>query len=948
MRPYDIGVGTPGVIYPPSVSSGPVSVTSALPALGREDELARLHDVLERARAGAGDALVLRGEPGVGKSLLLATVAAAAEDFVVLSATGMQSESDLAFGALSALLRPLLPGVDALPEIQAASLRAAVGLTAGAQVEQLPCHAGVVSLLAAAGEAQPVLVVADDLQWFDDASRDALLFAARRLASDAVAFAIAIRDGETETPLVTGLPELPLTGLAEEPALELISRTAGEVSAGVARRLWSETAGNPLALLEIPRNLTSEQRSGRVALDEPLPVGGRLEDAFAARAATLPEPSRQALLVAAASYTGATDTILAALGELDLSADALDAAEEEDLVSIMDGRLRWRHPLVRSAVYQAAAGPARRAAHAALARAGGEARLPDHRAWHRAAAAAAPDEEVASELDGVAAEAVRRGAPATALRALHQAALLSPGEVDRARREVRGAELALAVGRLDEALALLDGARGRSDEAVLRAHGERIRARVEMLRGSPQAAHDRLVTIAETVRDIDRPLAAAAMTEAVLARTVTGPLPAYRETAERAFALAEGLGGEVEAMAGVALGCGLLLSAETEAGLELFARYGAVVERPEVWHNAPELPGMYACLHASIERFETADRLFIAMTTSARDQGAVRALPYPLSGRALVDLELGRWPAALAWAEEAVELSREMAGPGMLASSLAALAQVEASMGRAQATRAHAEESLAICKQLNAWAVEPEPVLALASLALSLGEHEAAVSVWGQTTVDIREWVLEPGWEHLDDVMIEASVRAGRYAQAERELADLEAKASRTGRTWAHAVAARCRGLLAPAAEIDAHFTRALEWHDAAPLPFARARTELCYGERLRRARRRVDAREQLARASATFHALGATIWAERAERELAAAGYSRQSPAVQSPWAQLTAAETRVARVILEGATYDEAASALFVSPRTIETHLRQIYRKVGVRSRSEMTRRLAASGAA
>jgi DNA-binding CsgD family transcriptional regulator len=915
--------------------------------LGREHELARLEDVLESARIGAGGALVLRGEPGVGKSLLLSTVTNAAEDFAVLAATGMQSESDLAFGALSALLRPLLTGIDALPAVQAASLRAAVGLAAPTQVEQLPCHAGVVSLLAAAAERRPLLVVADDVQWFDEASRDALLFAARRLTSDAVGFLMAIREGETETPLVTGLPELALAGLAEEPALELVAHVTREVSPQVARRLWSETAGNPLALIEIPRNLSSEQRSGRAALDQPLPVGRRLEDSFAARAAALPGQSRQALLVAAASYTGATDTILAALDDLGLAANALDAAEEEDLVSIVEGGLRWRHPLVRSAVYHAAGAPARRAAHAALARAGGEARLPDHRAWHHAAAAAAPDEDVASELDRVAEEAARRGAPSTALRALEQAAKLTPGETERARREVQGAELALAVGRLDEALALLDDARNRTDDAALSAHGERIRARVEMLRGSPQAAHDRLVAIAETVQDIDRPLAAAAMTEAVLARTVTGPLPAYRETAERAFALAEGLGGEVEAMAGVALGCGLLLSAETDAGLELFTRYGAVVEKPEVWHNAPELPGMYACLHASIERFDTADRLFAAMTTSARDQGAVRALPYPLSGRALVDLELGRWPAALAWAEEAVELSREMAGAGMLASSLAALAQVEASMGRPEATRAHAEESLAICKQLNAWAVEPEPVLALASLALSLGEHEDAVSVWRQTTVDIREWVLEPGWEHLDDVMIEASVRAGRHAQAERELEDLQAKAERTGRTWAHAVAARCRGLLAPSAEMDAHFTRALEWHDRAPLPFARARTELCYGERLRRARRRVDAREQLARASATFHALGATIWAQRAERELAAAGYSRQSPAERSPWAELTAAETRVARVILEGATYDEAASALFVSPRTIETHLRQIYRKVGVRSRSEMTRRLSASAA-
>jgi DNA-binding CsgD family transcriptional regulator len=911
--------------------------------LGREPELARLTQLLKQAQNGSGGALVVRGEPGVGKSLLLASATAAAQDFTVLSAAGVQSESDLAFGALSAILHPLLRGIRELPAGQAASLSAAVGLSSGSQVERLACHAAVVGLLAASAGTRPVLVVGDDLQWFDAASRDALLFAARRLNSDRVVFVLAVRDGDTEERLETGLPELTLTGLDEGPALELVKRAAGEVSPAVARRLWTQTAGNPLALVEIPRNLSSEQRNGRMALDEPLPVGRRLEASFAARAAVLPEACRQALLIAATSYTGATDTILAALTVRGLPPNALDPAEEDGLISIINGSLAWRHPLVRSAIYHAATAPARRAAHAALAQAGGESRLSDHRAWHLAAAAAAPAEDVAADLERVAVEAGRRGAPATALRAFVQAAKLSPAEPQRARRETEGAELALAVGRWDEALQLLDGARGRSDDPRLRARGELIRARVEMLRGSPHAAHDRLVALAEALQDIDRPLAAAAMTEAVLARTMTGPVPAYRATAERAFALARPVGGEVEAMAAVALGCGLMLSGETDAGLELFGRYGAVVEKPEVWHSAPELPGMYACLHASIERFETADRLFEAMTTSARDHGAVRALPYPLSGRALVDLELGRWPSALAGAEEAVELSREMVGGAMLASSLAALAQVEASMGRTEATRSHAYESLAICKQLNAWAVEPEPVLALASLALSLGEHEEAVNVWKQTTVDIREWVLEPGWEHLDDVMIEASVRAGRHAQAERELEDLQQKADRTGRTWAHAVAARCRGLLAPASEIDQHFQRALEWHTRAPLPFARARTELCYGERLRRARRRADAREQLARASKTFHALGATIWGQRAERELAAAGYSRQSPAEQSPWAELTAAETRVAQVILEGATYHEAASALFVSPRTVETHLRQIYRKVGVRSRSELTRRLA-----
>jgi DNA-binding CsgD family transcriptional regulator len=914
--------------------------------VGRDIELARLAGLLARARAGEGGATVIRGEPGVGKSRLLRAAAAEARDFRRLAVAGVQSESDLAFGALALLLAPVLDGVDALPAVQAQSLRVALGLSAGAPGERLATYAAVVALLAASADQGPVLVIVDDLQWCDAGSREAILFAARRLAADPVAFLFGLRDGDGEAPLDTGLPEIVLAGLAQEPALRLLAAGEQAVSPSVARRLWEQTAGNPLALAEIPRHLSPEQRSGRLALSEPLPVGQRLEGSFAATAGRLPEPSRTALLAAAASYTGATDTIFAALDELGLAPQALEAAEEEGLIVIADGSVRWRHPLVRSAVYHAASAPSRREVHAALARAGSAARLSDHQAWHRAAAASAPDESVAVALERVADEALRRGAPATALHAIQRAARLTPAEADRARRELAGAEHALELGQWDAALELLDGARRRTDDRGLRARGEVIRARVEMLRGNPHAAYDRLVAIAESLQDSDRAFAAEAMTEAVFARTTTGPIPEYRATAQRAFDLALPVGGEVEATAALALGCGLLLSAETAAGLELFDRYGSVAETSELWLSAPDLYGTYACLYAAIERFDVAERLFTAIVANARERGAVRVLPYPLSGRALVDLHLGRWPAALAGAQEAVELSREMKGAGMLASSLAALAQVEAAMGRVQETRAHAEESLAICKVLNAWAVEPEPVLALASLALSLGEHEAAAAVWQQTTVDIREWVLEPGWEHLDDIMIEAIIRVGRHEQAEHELDRLEAKARRTGRTWAHAVAARCRGLLAPVEEMDAHFEAALEWHDRAPLPFDRARTELCFGERLRRARRRVDAREQLGRASATFHALGATIWAQRAERELAAAGYNRQAPTAQSPWAELTAAETRVAGVILEGATYDEAASALFVSPRTIESHLRQIYRKLGVRSRSELTRRLALSG--
>jgi len=926
----------------------PSTQIQEMPVLGRASELSDVEQLLRRARDGSGGALVLRGEPGVGKSLLLKAARARADGFAVLSAAGVQAESTLAFGALSALLQPLLAGITELPAAQASALSASVGLSTAEQVERLACYAGVVSLIAGAARAQPVLVLADDLQWFDAGSREALLFAARRLTSDAVACVIAIREGESEDPIVTGLPELRLGGLDEEAGLELVSRGADGVSPGVARRLWSQTAGNPLALLEIPRHLSPEQRAGRSALEQPLPVGQRLEDSFAATAAGLPQDCRQALLVAAASYTGATDTIFDALAALQISPSALEAAEEEGLVSIAGGALAWRHPLVRSAVYYGATAPARRAAHSALAQTGEEARLPDRRAWHLAAAAPAPDEEVAQALEQVAGEAARRGAPATASRAFARAAALSPREQDRARRELAAAEHALSVGRADEALQLLDGARTRTEDPALRVQGERLRARVEILRGDPYAAHDRLVALAETLEDTDRTLAAAVMTDAVVARTMTGPVPAYRATAERAFTLAMPLGGDAEAIAGLALACGQLLSGENAPALELFDRYGAVAEHPQLWRSVPELLGMYACSHAATENFETAERLFNAVVTYTRDRGALRALPYPLSGRALLDLQLGRWPAALAGAEEAVELSREMLGGTMRAGSLAALAQIEAAMGRVEATREHAGESLALCKQLKAGAFETEPALALALLALSLGEHEASAGVWKQVTVDVREWVAEPGWEHIDDVVIEANFRAGRQAQAERELEHLEEKAGRTGRRWAHAVAARCRGLLAPASEIDDHFQDALDWHRGLPLPFDRARTELAYGERLRRARRRSDAREQLERASATFGALGARIWGERAERELAAAGYGGRVPAEQSPWAELTAAETRVAQVIIDGATYDEAASALFVSPRTIETHLRQIYRKLGVRSRSELTRRLASAIAA
>jgi DNA-binding CsgD family transcriptional regulator len=351
---------------------------------------------------------------------------------------------------------------------------------------------------------------------------------------------------------------------------------------------------------------------------------------------------------------------------------------------------------------------------------------------------------------------------------------------------------------------------------------------------------------------------------------------------------------------------------------------------------------MYAYCQMSLENFGEAERLLASMIDSARTAGTVRGLTYPLAQRALLELRLGRLASAHSSAEEAVELARAMLEGAMLAYTLAVLARVEAVLGQLEASREHATESIEMSQPMGAQGIEAHALAALATLAVSIPDWDAVIRELERYGPSVLEWLQEPGWMHTDADLIEAHAHAGHREQAEQLLQRLEQRAAASGRTWAHATSARCRGLLAPSAEFDQHFQRAIEWHRQAPLPLERARTELLYGHKLRRSRRRADARIQLTNAAATFHGLGASVWAARAEQELAAAGYGKHSPADASPWGLLTAAETRVAQVIIQGATYQGAAEQLFLSPRTVESHLRQIYRKLGVRSRAELSRAL------
>jgi DNA-binding CsgD family transcriptional regulator len=930
------------MVGPVSTGGREVIGTVAHGILGRQAELARLQQGLEDARHGQGTALVIRGVPGVGKTALITAAASRAEDFLILTVTGTQSESDLPFGALASLLRPVLHRIDRLPSVQAVSLRAALGLESDTQVQRLACYAGVMSLLADAASHRPVAVVIDDFQWVDATSQQALLFALRRLESDPVAFLIAVRDGEPEQPRLTGLSELHLDGLGEAPARELLRAGGRPVAEPVAARVWAATAGNPLALAEVARQLSADQLAGLEPLSDPLPIGGTLMAAYARRVGQLPAATRQALILAAASYTGSAAAVTSALEALGLPLGALEAAEAEGLLRLENGGLHWRHPLVRAAVYQQAAPRERRAAHQALAAVADESALAEHRAWHLAAAAVVPDEAVATALEQVADEAARRSALATAAHALERAASLTPNEADRARREVAAAEYAAAVGRWDEATDLLDRSHQHSSDLLLRAQSERIRARVEILRGTPAAAQSRLVAVADRLAEAEPALAAEILTEAVVAHQATGDRRAYTSIASRALALAQQVGGQREAVAALVIAAARVAHGETESALELYSRFGAAAADPALWHSAPEISAMYAYCQMSLENFAEAERLLGVMIDGARAAGSVRGLTYFLAQRGLLDLRLGRTASALAAAEESVELSRAMLEGVMLAYALAILARVQAVLGQVRESAEHASESIRMSQSMGAHGVEAHALAALSTLAVSIPDWEGVAHELECFHPTVVEWLREPGWLQTDADLVEAYFHTADRRKAEEQLEELERRAAASGGTWAHAVSARCRGLLAADDTFDEHFKRALEWHSRAPLPLERARTELLYGHQLRRRRRRSDARAQLASASVTFHALGARVWAERADRELAAAGYGRRTPASASPWAQLTAAEARVAQVIVQGASYQQAAAQLFLSPRTVESHLRQAYRKLGVRSRAELSRAL------
>jgi DNA-binding CsgD family transcriptional regulator len=909
--------------------------------VGREQERARIDRLLQEARAGKSGALLLHGEAGIGKTALMRWGIGQATGLRVLRARGIETESDIPFAGLAELVTPLLDRLDDIPEVQASALRGALALGPATPHDRFTVPAGLLSLLAVAAEEQPVLVAIDDAQWLDEPSLEAFLFAGRRLGAEGIAMLGSVRDGTAVAALeVPWLELLRIEPLAEAEARELLGASQVErLAPAVTDRLVKTAAGNPLALLEIPRLLSDGQRAGREPLEEPLRPGTGVERAFRRALDELDERAHRALLLAASAHSGRVAVIEPALVEMGLTLADLEGAEAARMLTVSDGELEFRHPLLRSTAYHAASAAERRAAHAALAAAAPQGS--PERAWHLAACAVAPDEEVAAALEAAALDARGRGAHATAARDFGRAAQLTPEDEPRARRLLDAATDAARSGEADRALSVLGEAARLASDPLLAADVQRMTGHVEMRRGSPLVAYELLVAEAERVRSRDPRRAAGMFLEASVSHMMTGDMHALIATAERARALATSADPAVELLATAVIGEAYLALGDVEQGDAMLSAC-----EPYLLEGDPlaivEVVAMAAHSSIWIEKFERAQRLFDRVIAAARDASAVSALIYPLAARSHMDFRLGRWAAARADATESVELAQDTGQLPLLTHSLAALAHVEAALGADEPCRRHVTEGLALVARFQAEAIGTYLHGALGLLELGLGRIPEAIVALEECQRHADRLQMQPAVVQCTPDLIEAYARAGRRDDAAALIDVLDGRATRTGSLWARAAVARTRALLAPDGEFRAAFEVALTLHADLPMPFERARTLLCLGERLRRARQRADARAPLKEALDTFERLGARGWAERARTELRATG-EQQARRAETAAEQLTPHELQIALLVAQGMTNREAAAALFLSPKTIEYHLGQIYRKLDVRGRAQLARLMA-----
>jgi DNA-binding CsgD family transcriptional regulator len=902
---------------------------------GRSTERARIGQLLEEARSGLGGALTVFGEAGTGKSALLATVAREdAEGMRVLRTQGIESEAPLAFASLQRLLRPLMPLADRLPAPQARALRVVFGEEVGEGGDRFLTFLAALSLLAEASEQTPVLAVVDDAHWLDDASAAALLFIARRLQQEKVALLFGARTGDVRVFEAGDLPSLHLKGLDLSAVTSLLREQVGvDVSPEAGAQLLASTGGNPLALTELPRVLSAEQLTGKAALPGRLPVTSTMERVFLDRARRLSPAAQQLLLLVAADDSARVATVSAAAARLGVDAGALGEVEGSGLLRVRDRELELRHPLVRSAVYSAATSIERRAAHAALAEVLTLDEDADRRAWHRAASVDEPDEDVVADLEAAASRAEQRGGYEAASAAWERAAELSADPAQHAERLYRAARGAWLSGHPARARSLADTALRSVEDPLLRADVVRLRARIEWNTGSIKLGHRMILEGARAVApyDPDRAREMAMFASALAAfggesgvdvdPAVFAELPPEPTMRQRCFAE-------------VLLALRAVVDGRWEDATRLTRQAFETGEHLELG-DQDLLPNL-GIAALQIGDAEACGVYHQRLLTRARNTGAIVMVLYSLTRLAFTDIPSGEWSAATARQNEAVRLAEGTGQRGLVAGPKSWLLLIAALRDEEAYDELLAEVEAAL---------EAEP---LGTLDVLIRD----VTRWAK---GVHASPRSPGaFHHLAQIghqsaqrlagvdRIEAAVHAEQHETARLWIEDLERFGEATEQPWASAIAVHGRAVLASADgrdQAEELFEQALTLHTKGGRSFDRARTELAYGEHLRRNRQRVAAREHLRLALEVFEDLRAKPWADRAAQELRASGETARKRDVTTT-ADLTPQELQVAHLVQRGMTNKEVAAQLFVSPRTVDFHLRNVFTKTGVTSRMELAR--------
>jgi DNA-binding CsgD family transcriptional regulator/tetratricopeptide (TPR) repeat protein len=914
-------------------------VTGLMDRQAERDALDRLVDAVW---AGESRALVVRGDPGVGKTVLMDHLAgrASGSGCHVVRAAGVQSEMELAFAGLHQLCAPMLGHLDGIPVPQHDALRIAFGLAAGPPPDRFFVGLAVLSLLSEVAGESPLICVVDDEQWLDRASAQALGFVSRRLAADAVGLVFAARDPGAE---LAGLPELTIEGLPDDDARALLASVlAGPLDARVRDLIIAETRGNPLALLELPRELTPAELAGGFGLPGATPLTGRIEDSFARQLDALPEQARRLLLVAAADPSGDRALVWRAARRLGIAVQEAGPAVEAGLVEF-GAPVRFRHPLVRSATYRSASLFERQQVHTALAEVTDPQADPDRRAWHRAQAAAGPDEDVAAELEQSADRAQARGGMAAAAAFLERSVLLTADPARHAERTLAAAQASMQAGAFGTALELLDrtGDQGSGPlDEFQHARADLLRAHVAFASGMGSDAPPLLLKAAQRLEPLDVDLARQAYLDAWLAAVFAGRLAAQATLLEICRAarrlpppgdrpglselvldaltllVTDGPGSAAPALR-TAMDAFTVadVTAEERLRLSTFAEGAAIA----LWD--------LDAWRALVER----------QAATVRAVGALGQLPLVLVGLGATTTWAGDLTASAALVSESdtVCAATGTRAPPFAALMLACLRGREAeAVPLVNATIAGATASgQGLTVGYANWVT--------AILHNSLGRYEQALTAATRSSQDAAMYVSLWALPEL----VEAAVRSGNADLAIQPMARLAESTQAGGTDFGLGIEARSRALLSDGDTAERLYREAVERLSRTRYRPELARAHLLYGEWLRRNRRRTDARTQLRIAHGMFDAMGMEAFAGRAGRELRATGETVHRRTARTP-STLTAQEAHIARLACEGHTNSEIGAQLFLSARTVEWHLRKIFTKLGIASRRELRAALARLG--